>query len=223
VLCEVALILLALLLPGALKAMHVTDYILISEFVFPTFLMFMIVLWWDMLRASTTSKPLVLILLVAMIGVFLSNIILLNPADPILTGHAYNLFSLFLMVFMLVLEVLLIWLAIGEIFKNRLPVKENLLGAVFVYLTTGIAFGGVYTILAIFRDIQIEGLPETSIYYQYLIGYSFMILGGIDNPYPGFSQLVINISAIESVIGNLFIVFVVGRLFAQQGGDVEKK
>lgn len=217
VICEVFVILLALLLPGSLKAMNIENYILVSELVFPTFLMFMIVLWWDMLRTYTSSKSLIVSLLVLMVSIFLSNIILLNPVDPLLKGDAYNLFSFLLMLFMIALEVLLIWAAIVEIFKNRLPVKENLLGAVFVYLTTGIAFASIYTILAIFQDIRIENLPDTSIYYQYLMGYSFMILGGIDNPYPEFSELAINISAIESVIGNLFIVFVVGRLFTQQG------
>lgn len=60
-------------------------------------------------------------------------------------------------------------------------------------------------------------VPFTLIYYQKAVSYSFMILGGIDNPYTGVSELILNISTFESVWGNLFIVFVVGRLLTKKG------
>jgi len=217
VLLEVILILMALLLPETLQILGFDNYVLICELIFPMFIMFVIVLWWDMLRIYLKSKKLIIFLLLLMIGVFLSNLILLNPINPLLTGDAFKLFSLLFMFFMLLIEAILIRVTILEIFTNKLPIKENLLGAVFIYLTTGIAFASIFTIMQIVDNASfLINVPASPIFYQVVLGYSFMILGGVDHSY-NLSQLVLHVSAVEAVIGNLFIVFVVGRLFTQQG------
>ncbi len=216
VLVEVILILLALLLPETLKMFKVEAYVLISELIFPTVAMVLIILWWDMLRIYTSSKVLIISLLVVMVVFFLSNIVLLNPFDPLLTGSAHDVYSTFLMLFILLLEVILIRITIVEIFRNDLSLNENLWGAVFIYLTTGAAFASIYTIIFVLDPTQIAiGMPKSPISYQKMMAYSFTVLGGLDNPYDTLSHLVLNISTVEAIMGNLFIVFVVGRLFTR--------
>ncbi len=97
-------------------------------------------------------------------------------------------------------------------FKRDLPVSERLLGATCIYLIMGIAFGSVFEIISIIDPYSLQfNLPLGTLHFMKSISYSFLILAGMDNPYAG-SELVLNVSAIEAIWGNLFVVFVVGRL-----------
>ena len=153
-----------------------------------------------------------MILLILIMGTYLLAIFVINPFFQFVDDTTFQWVSVYVMFTLLVVEIMVVGVSIMEIFKREMTLSERLWGAACIYLIIGIAFGGIYELAAIIDPMQIIfDVPLSSSHFMYSISYSFLVLGGIDNPYE-VSQFIVRISTIEAVWGNLFVVFLVGRL-----------
>ncbi|HSZ25606.1 MAG TPA: hypothetical protein VK766_07815 [Cytophagaceae bacterium] len=209
---QILLLLTAMLLKGILELFYIPFGNQITESIFFSILGVYVFLLWDMLRNYTRSKWLLIILLILIMGTFFIGFVFINPFFSLIEGTMLKILAGVVMFNLLLVEISVIYFTLIEMFKRDLPISERLLGATCIYLIIGIAFGGLYEIISLINDASIPfNLPLGTLHFMKSISFSFMTLAGIDNPYT-CSELIINLSAMESVWGNLFIVFVVGRL-----------
>jgi hypothetical protein len=209
---QMALLLTTLLLKGLLDLFGIPNNNALTETLFFSVLGIYVYLLWDMLRNYTRSKVLLLALLILIMGTFLFGVIFINPFFTLIEGTTFRIAAGIIMFTLLLVEISVMYFTVMEMFKRDLPVNERLLGATCIYLIMGISFGSVYEIIATINETSmLFDLPLGTLHFMKSISFSFLTLAGIDNPYT-CSELVINISAIEAIWGNLFIVFVVGRL-----------
>ena len=209
---QIALLLSAFLGKGVMDLFNISYRDIITEMLFFSILGIYVFLLWDMLRNYTKSKALLLFLLILIMGTFLIGVIFVNPFVTLLEMREFRVVTCLIMTTLLLVECSVIYFTITEIFKHDLSVSERMWGAACIYLVAGIAFGSVYEIIDIISITSLDfGIPLGTQHYIKSISFSFHILAGTGISYPS-TELVTNITAIESLWGNLFIVFVVGRL-----------
>lgn len=209
---QMVLLLFTLLLKGIFELLGMPYIEQIVPILFFSVLGIYVYLLWDMLRNYTRSKALLIVLLVLIMGTFIIGVVFINPFFTLIEGVTFRILAGSIMATLLIVEISVMYFTIIEMFKRDLPVSERLLGATCIYIIMGIAFGSGYEIIAIIDPSSIDfNLPLGTLHFMKSISYSFLILAGMDNPYNG-SELMLNISIIEAIWGNLFVVFVVGRL-----------
>jgi hypothetical protein len=169
-------------------------------------------LLWDMLRNYTRNRVLLLFLLVLIMGTFLLGIIFVNPFFSLLELREFRIATFLIISTLLLVETSVIYFTIIEIFKRDLSINERMWGAACIYMIAGFAFGSVYEIIDIISINSLDlGIPLGTLHFIKSISFSFHILAGTGISYP-CTELITNLASLESLWGNLFIVFVVGRL-----------
>jgi hypothetical protein len=209
---QIALLLATFLLKGILELFNTPYREKITDMIFFSILGIYVFLLWDMLRNYTKSKFLLLVLLILIMGTFLVGVIFVNPFISLLELREFRIVTCFIMTTLLLVEFSVVYFTITEIFKHDLSVSERMWGAACIYLITGIAFGSVYEIIDIISIKSLDfGIPLGTPHFIKSICFSFQIMAGTGISF-SCTELISNITTIESLWGNLFIVFVVGRL-----------
>jgi hypothetical protein len=212
---QITLLLVTMLLKGSFDLFPVFNTPIIgkiTETIFFSVLGVYVYLLWDMLRNYTRSEVMLIALLVLIMGTFFTGVVFINPFFTLIHGTTFKVVAGLIMFTLLIVEISVMYFTISEMFKRDLPVNERLLGATCIYLIMGISFASVYEIIDTINITSLGfNMPLGALHFMKSISFSFLTLAGLDNPYVS-SELVINLSALESIWGNLFIVFVVGRL-----------
>jgi hypothetical protein len=209
---QIALLLVTLMAKGIMDLFNTPYRDKITEMLFFSILGIYVFLLWDMLRNYTKSKILLLFLLVLIMGTFLLGVIFVNPFIALLELREFRIVTCLIMTALLLVETSVVYFTITEIFKHDLSINERMWGAACIYLITGIAFGSIYEIIDIISIKSLDfGIPLGTLHFIKSISFSFHVLAGTGIAYP-CTELITNITTIESLWGNLFIVFVVGRL-----------
>lgn len=170
-------------------------------------------LLWDLLRNFTTSKLLIntyLGILVVSIG---TGILIEFPYYTILEVPNRPLFLLMIHSLLFIIEVTVISLAIRDLFSGEYLSPDKLWGSACIFLMTGQTFGSLYDLICIAGIGQLA--PEMELgfaNYSQCVSYSLCILGGMDPGFPEASRLIRNISVMEAVWSNLFVVLIIGKL-----------
>lgn len=118
--------------------------------------------------------------------------------------------------FSIVAFVVLLSFMLVDVFREKHEVAYRLWGCASIYIMFGTVFGLIYTFVDVLMPLEfaIQGFPGI---FKSIPCYnlSFYTLAGIDYPFEGVGILVRNLTVIESIFSNLFIVLVVGRLLAK--------
>jgi hypothetical protein len=209
---QISLLLVTFLSKGIMDLFSISYGNEITEMLFFSILGIYVYLLWDMLRNYTRSRTLLLVLLVLIMGTFLLGVIFVNPFFTLLNTQQFRVVTGLIMTTLLLVEASVVYFTIIEIFKRDLSINERMWGAACIYLITGTAFGNVFEIIDIISISSLDlGIPLGTLHFIKSISFSFHILAGTDISYP-CSELINNFTIIEALWGNLFIVFVVGRL-----------
>jgi hypothetical protein len=169
-----------------------------------------------MMRNFTRNKVLVRSTLAVMITMFAVGSVVENPFVHFVEQPRWFLF--FIHLALLVIEVLIISLAIRDIFTSQVMSVYSLWGAACVYLMIGISFGSLYDLINIAHpaafgvEIQL-GLDS----YSESIYHSMCVIGGTTSVYSAPIKLVRNIGVIESVWSSLYLVLLIGRILGLAG------
>lgn len=175
-------------------------------------------LLWDMMRNFTRSKRLIDTTLGLIIGMFAVGSVVENPFVQIVEQRREVLFFIHTVLF--AIEVLIISLAIRDIFTSRVLSISSLWGAACVYLMIGISFGSLYDIINIAHPGAFGiAIPIGFESYSESIYHSMCVLGGFSSVYSAPIKLVRNIGVIESVWCSLYLVLLIGRIFGMAGSS----
>jgi hypothetical protein len=170
-------------------------------------------LLWDLLRNFSHNKLLLNTMLVILCGIVIVGTLVEFPYYKILEVPDRQLYLLVIHSLLFPIEVTVIGFAIRDIFSGDFLTPDKLWGSACIFLMIGISFGSLYDLICIIRPGSLgkpieSGLPN----YSECVNYSLSILGGMDPGYPDAAKLIRNISTLEAVWGNLFVVLIIGKL-----------
>ena len=113
-----------------------------------------------------------------------------------------------------------IFLAFGlvilrDIFQSKETHTDHIWGALVAYFMLVFAFGDLYELITLQRpgllgQVYELGWPN----YIQCIMYSMNAVAGIDSTYPDAHVLIKKLSVLESILGNLYLVVILGRLLS---------
>jgi hypothetical protein len=170
-------------------------------------------LLWDLLRNFTPNKLLIRTILVTLIGIVGTGILVEFPYYVILQVPDRQLYLLTIHGLLFPIEVTVIAFAIRDIFSGEFLTPDKLWGSACIFLMIGISFGSLYDLICIIKPGSLRKALELGLAnYAECVTYSLSILGGLDPGQPEATRLIRNISVIEAVWSNLFVVLVIGKL-----------
>jgi hypothetical protein len=146
-------------------------------------------------------------------GIVIVGILAEFPYYKIIQIADRQLFLLIIHSLLFIIEVTVISYAIRDIFSGEFLTPDKLWGSACIFLMIGISFGSLYDLICIIRPGSLGeaielGLPS----YSECVTYSLSVLGGLDPNHPNAVRLIRNISVLEAVWSNLFVVLIVGKL-----------
>ncbi|HEU5290667.1 MAG TPA: hypothetical protein VFU05_08510 [Cyclobacteriaceae bacterium] len=105
------------------------------------------------------------------------------------------------------------YILLKDIFSKKHDLTYSLLGASNIYFMIPMLFCYLYALIAVHNPAIINADPFTikTLLYN-CMDYSWYILAGIDYPGEKIGEALQSIAILESISGNLFIVFIIGRL-----------
>lgn len=108
------------------------------------------------------------------------------------------------------------YILIKDVFLNKHDLVYSLLGASNIYFMIPLIFSFIYALVSI-HNPSLVGNPLTVDELLFnCFNYSWFVLSGIiDFPNEKIGELIQSIAVLESLAGNLFIVFIIGRLLSK--------
>jgi hypothetical protein len=213
VVVQVVIIVFGLTLTEFLEGGSRTDVAKTIITVFSLFGITYAFLLWDLLKNFTRNKLLIQFYFIVLVGITLTGTLIEFPYYTVLEVPNRQLYLLAIHGLLFPIEITVIAFAIGDIFAGDFLTPDKLWGSACIFLMTGISFGSLYDLICIVRPGSLgkeieSGLPN----YAECVTYSLSILGGTDAGYPNVSRLIRNISVLEAVWANLFVVLIIGKL-----------
>ncbi len=212
VLIQIVIIVMGLTLSGPILEDSKSD---LSKFIITVFSGFGAIytfLLCDLLRNFTKNKVLLFVIFTLLIVTIGVGILAEFPYYKFIEVNNRRTLLLIVHSMLFPIELTVIAFAVRDIFAGGYLTSEKLWGAACVFLMFGISFGSLYDLISIIDrgglGTEIElGFPN----YSECVRYSFCILGGLD---PGLepTQLIRNISVVETIWGTLYSMIIIGRL-----------
>lgn len=170
-------------------------------------------LLWDLLRDFTQNKILINTVFVVLLTILVVGILTEFPYYKVLHFEDRQTFLLSLHAPVFVIEVTIIGFVIRDIFSGEYLTPDKLWGSACSFLMIGISFGSLYHLICILRPGSLgDNLDIGFANYSECAAYSMSILGGAEPGHPDAIKLIKNISTIEAVWSNLFVVLIIGKL-----------
>ncbi|MBL7856458.1 MAG: hypothetical protein JNM57_02125 [Cyclobacteriaceae bacterium] len=170
-------------------------------------------LMWDMLKNFTENRLLINITLIILSGIIISGMLTEFPYYKVLHVPDRRIFFLIIHILLFSIEVVVISFAMRDIFSGEFLTPDKLWGSACIFLMIGISFGSFYDLICMIRPGSLGADLELGWrQYSECVTYSLSILGGIDPEFGNASKLIKNISVLEAVWSNLFVVLIIGKL-----------
>ncbi|MBL7993060.1 MAG: hypothetical protein JNN25_16610 [Candidatus Kapabacteria bacterium] len=184
---------------------------------FIAFAGFYLLLLWDMMRNFTSNMLIVRGSLAWLMVLFVLGAMGENPFQRLLPNP--RPFYIFIHTSLTIIQGYVISLSIRDIFARGGVTSDKLWGSACVYLMIGFVFGDIFDLLNLLNPGTF-GVEIPVGFASYLGGvyFSYATLGGVDAGYDNMSRLVRNVSVIESLFGNLYLVFLIGRILGLPTG-----
>ncbi|MBI3928057.1 MAG: hypothetical protein HY319_21115 [Armatimonadetes bacterium] len=168
-------------------------------------------LLWDMLRNFTARRWLARTLLAVVVGLFAVTVGVNQ------FGWTFGLdprqVNLGLFVISLAAQGLVIGHAIADLFDSPRNTVDKLWGSACVYFMSGIFFASLFHILNLLHgDLFGQAVGTGHEAFFEAIYLSFNSLVGLDSAYPNASHLLRNLTVLEGIWGQLYLVLLIGRV-----------
>jgi hypothetical protein len=217
VVIQVAVITILMTLEDLLAGIGFVD---IQKWVYTLFIAFAgfyLLLLWDMMRNFTNNMLIVRGSLAWLMVLFVLGAMGENPFQRLLDNP--RPYYIFIHTSLTIIQGYVISLSIRDIFARGGVTSDKLWGSACVYLMIGFVFGDIFDLLNLLKPGSF-GVEIPVGFASYLGGvyFSYATLGGVDAGYDQMSRLVRNVSVIESLFGNLYLVFLIGRILGLPTG-----
>lgn len=217
---QVTVVIILMTLEDLLAGIGLVD---IQKWVYTLFIGFAgfyLLLLWDMMRNFTQNMLIVRGSLAWLMVLFVLGAMGENPFQRLLPNP--RPYYIFIHTSLTIIQAYIISLSIRDIFSGSRVTSDKLWGSACVYLMIGFAFGDVFDLLNLLNP-GCFGVEIPVGFASYLGGvyFSYATLGGVDTGFENMSRLVRNVSVIESLFGNLYLVFLIGRILGLPTGAMQ--
>ncbi len=170
-------------------------------------------LLWDLLRNFTKNRLLIYVCLFVLVGLVIVGTLLEFPYYTILQVPDRRITLLFIHGIFFPIEIIIIGFCVRDIFSGEYLTPDKLWGSACVYLMIGLSFASLYHLICIIKPGSLEAdLDIALLNYSECVYHSLAVIGGMDPEHPLASRLIRNISVMEAVWSNLFVVLIIGKL-----------
>lgn len=139
-----------------------------------------------------------------------------SPWGPINDQPIYKTLNVISSLSLLISFVVILYYMVHDIFNEHHNIIYRLWGAASIYLLLGILFGNLYFVLEILFPAEFGANASADIrHFIKCYNMSFYVMSGIDQPFEEMSRMVRNVTVVESIFSNLYIVLLVGRLLSK--------
>ena len=108
------------------------------------------------------------------------------------------------------------YILIKDMFLNKHDLVYSLLAASNIYFMIPLIFSFIYALVAVHNPLLVGNPLTIDALLFNCFSYSWFVLSGIiDFPGDKIGELIQSIAVMESLTGNLFIVFIIGRLLSK--------
>lgn len=175
-----------------------------------------------LLKNLTRRKWLHLTVSLLLLFVYLMVVLLENPLKQLFTQQRSTVLFFAHIIFLLI-EILIIFTVISDIFSFQESSRKKLWGAASLLMMIAISFASLYDLIIIVRPDALGRYirPGFSSYAE-SVYYSLRSLLKLESVYPDAIHLVQNIGVIESVTGELFLALLIGSLFSGRSDEGQK-
>ena len=172
-------------------------------------------LLWDLLRNFTKNRLLIKVCFIVLVSIVIIGTLLEFPYYTILEVPDRRLTLLLIHGLFFPIELIIISFCVRDIFSGDFLTPDKLWGSACVFLMIGLSFASLYHLICIIKPGSLVDDPDIAlINYSECVYHSLAILGGIDPDHPVASRLIRNISVMEAVWSNLFVVLIIGKLMS---------
>ncbi|MCU0428115.1 MAG: hypothetical protein MUF71_21085 [Candidatus Kapabacteria bacterium] len=219
---QVTVVIILMTLEDLLAGIGLVD---IQKWVYTLFIAFAgfyLLLLWDMMRNFTQNMLIVRGSLAWLMVLFVLGAMGENPFQRLLPNP--RPYYIFIHTSLTIIQGFIITLAIRDIFSGSRVTSDKLWGSACVYLMIGFVFGDIFDLLNLLSP-GCFGVEIPVGFASYLGGvyFSYATLGGVDTGFDNMSRLVRNVSVIESLFGNLYLVFLIGRILGLPTGATQEE
>ncbi|HOX82385.1 MAG TPA: hypothetical protein PLS08_05105 [Chryseolinea sp.] len=213
VLTQIIIIVFGLTISGFLVEGSQTSEAKLAITVFNIFGIGYSFLLWDLLRNFTKSQTLINSCLIILVCIVILGTLLEFPYYTILHVPDRRLALLLIHGLFFPIELIIIGFCIRDIFSGEFLTPDKLWGSACVFLMIGLTFASLFHLICIIKPGSLVDDPDIAlINYSECVYHSLAILGGMDPDHPNASRLIRNISVMEAVWSNLFVVLIIGKL-----------
>ncbi|MFY0650810.1 MAG: hypothetical protein JXQ96_02195 [Cyclobacteriaceae bacterium] len=136
-------------------------------------------------------------------------------SDLAFLGGSKPHFYMFFHIVNTTLIILFLTFIFRDIFNSKETHTDHIWGATLAYFLLILLFSEAYEIITIYNPgylgkSYVMGLPN----YVHCIMFSVNTMSGLDSLYPDANMLLRSIASLENVVGNLFLVIILGRLLS---------
>lgn len=105
-----------------------------------------------------------------------------------------------------------------DVFTGKHNLRYSLLGASNIYFMIPLMFCYVYSLMSIQEPANVHADPANvkSILFN-SFNYSWFVIAGMDYTAGKIGDVIQSMAVMEAIAGNLFIVFIIGRLMSRPG------
>jgi len=171
---------------------------------------------YQLLKVYTHEKQIlnwvfVMITVGMVLGVYLG-----SPWGELTYPDFYKAINIVSSIALLLAFAVILYFMVNDIFNEHHDIIYRLWGAACIYLLLGILFGNLYFVLEVLFPAEFGTISSADIrHFVKCYNMSFYVLSGIDQPYEEMSRMVRNVTVVESIFSNLYIVLLVGRLLSK--------
>ncbi len=136
---------------------------------------------------------------------------LLDVTSEVMRPYIFSFFHLTL----LSGEILLARVILKDIFGNKSTQTDHIWGAIVVFYLIVMVFSETFELIALFNPgilgrVYLMGFPN----YIQIMMFSLNSITGMDSLFPDAHPLLLKFGNLENMIGNLFLVVILGRLLS---------
>ena len=215
VLCQSTLIITSLFVFELFQSLPFPGSTQLFELIFGIIGIYNNYLMYQMLRNFVRDARFLRAILYMLFFSVLISLVIGNPIAP-MDVHFLRPLLIVSMFLSFTSFTVILYYMIMDIFGEAHETDYRLWGASAIFIGIGIMFSFLLMLLELIIPNSLHlpiGLSIST--YIYAFNYSFYVMSGLEHPYEGISTLVMNLSVIESIISNLYVIILVGRLLSK--------
>lgn len=190
------------------------------SFIYALFLVFGVIYMfslWNLLKDFTSNTWFLKIVFWLLVCAYIIALMVENPFIKIISQESRPPFLFFIHLILFSIEIVVIFLAIRDIFSGDHASQSKLWGSACIYLLIIFTFSSLYDLIVISNpDAFGKFLRAGFSSYSECVYYSLKSLLKMESIYSDTNRIVHNISVIQSLTGELFLALLVGNLLSKQ-------